>query len=215
MSIWLALPEKGDRQQSIIEIENICASAYIGIMDLIVSRICMTQSTTALTDHLDAFRIEAMMLLRFQLAFLRIAKFKDFHQMSRTELIDRVISLKTIENDLVIRICKFDDHNQKAYSFNNLSLESHENRDQIERQVSEFKNCIREIKQKRRHEKLAHLKIGEIDNEYEPKFNLLPIIKIIITTIDLLNNSVVSYQWSDGSQEKYELRSTLSHYETQ
>ena len=167
------------------------------------------QIATTLTNHLDAFRNEAMMLLRFQIAFLSISKFEDFQQMSRTAFVDRIIALKTIENDLVLRICKFDDHTKGVHSFNNLRLDTHQNSEGIREQILLFKRAIKDIKQKRRHEKLAHLKIGEIDDEYEPKFNLLPIIKMIVETIDLLNTSRINYLWSDGSQEKYDLRKQL------
>ena len=157
-------------------------------------------------EHIDAFRTEALMILRFQLAFDRIKEFKKFKTQSRSEFSDQLISLKTIENDLVMRICKFDDKGRNTHCFKNLDLSICENNKKIKDEISKFSDLIQNIKQDRRHNQLAHLKKGSEDNQYEPKYNLKPAIRLIIEIIDLVNITPINYEWSDGSYEKYDLK---------
>ena len=169
------------------------------------------QMKTTLSNHIEAFREEALLILRFYIAYSRISKFEDFNLIGRTTFVDRIIALKAIENDLVIRICKFDDNRNGVHSFLKAKSEipaGHKNIEAIKVETETFKNAINDLK-KRRHEKLAHLKIGEHDSEYEPKYDLLPPIKLIITIIDAINGEKVNYNWSDGRYEKYDLRNEL------
>lgn len=166
---------------------------------------------TTLTNHIDAFKAEALAFLRFQLAHKRILEFKDIRNISRVELADRIVALKAIENDLVIRICKFDDNTKGVHSFPKATRElppSFINQSEVIKKVTEFGSLIKDFR-RRRHEKLAHLKIGELDNEYEPDRNLLPAIRLIVAIIDLMDNQKTDYLWSDGRYEKYDLRETL------
>lgn len=150
------------------------------------------------------------MLLRFQLAFNRIIRFENFSsKMSRSDYVDQRISLKTIENDLLIRICKFDDDRKGVHSFKKAIAEipnTHPHKIEINEKTKLFSKMIAGAKQKRRNEKLAHLKIGLEDNEYEIRYNLIPTIKLMIDIIDLMFEKKVSYQWSDGQYEKFDLR---------
>ncbi|RZL42300.1 MAG: hypothetical protein EOP00_23665 [Pedobacter sp.] len=164
---------------------------------------------TTLTKHIDAFKIETLMLLRFQLAFNRILRFENFSQMSRSNYVDQTICLKTIENDLLIRICKFDDDRKGVHSFKKAIPEipnAHPNKIDIEEKIKLFSKMIAGVKQKRRHEKLAHLKIDAEDNEYEIRYNFIPTIKLMVEIIDLISENKVPYEWSDGQFEKYNLR---------
>ncbi len=164
---------------------------------------------TTLSNHIDAFRTEALMLLRFQLAFNRILRFENFNEMSRSNYVDQRLSLKAIENDLVIRICKFDDDRKGVHSFKKAINEiqnTHPHKPEIVEKVKIFSKMIAKAKQERRHEKLAHLKIGIEDNEYEVRYNLIPTIKLMIDIIDLMFEKKISYEWSDGQYEKFDLR---------
>lgn len=164
---------------------------------------------TTLTHHIEALQRESLMMLRFQLAYIRIAKFDDIKNITRSDFVDRWLSLKTIENDLVLRICKFDDDTKGVHSFKkavNELKETHPNKSKIELKTKQFTSLIRKIKQYRRNENLAHLKIGAEDGQFDPKYNLLPAIKIIIEIIDLMAEKTINYEWSDGRYEKYNLR---------
>jgi len=172
---------------------------------------------TTLTKHINAFRTEALTLLRFQLAFNRISKFENVQNISRSDFVDDLISLKAIENDLVIRICKFDDDTKGVHSFTKAVLEiptTHSQKTEIERKVKQFRKQISKVKKERRHTKLAHLKIDSEDNEYEIQYNLTPAIKSIVDIIDLMNNANVSYNWSDGRYEKFDLRKEVLNEKT-
>jgi len=164
---------------------------------------------TTLTNHLEALKTEAQMLLRFQLTLNRISNGIDIHTISRSEFVDKLISLKAIENDLLIRICKFDDDNKGVHSFINALIEIstlHPNKVEIDKKVSKFSQMISKVKKQRRHTQLAHLRIGVEDNDYEVRYNFTPAIKIIIDIIDLMNKTKVSYKWNDGQNEKFDLR---------
>ncbi|RYX81159.1 hypothetical protein EON73_04975 [bacterium] len=65
---------------------------------------------------------------------------------------------------------------------------------------------IKDLKEQRRHKELAHLEIGQFDNDFEVKYDLLPAIKLIAEIIDLMNEAIINYPWSDGKYEKYDLR---------
>ena len=161
-----------------------------------------------LTNHIDALKTEVLTILRFQAAHKRIFEFEDIQKISRIEFADRIIALKAIENDLVVRICKFADDTRGVHSFLKAIREfpsSSLNGPETMRKINEFQSSIKYIK-KRRHEKLAHLKIGELDDEYVPERDLLPVIKLIVEIIDLMCNEKVNYLWSDGRYEKYDLR---------
>ena len=167
---------------------------------------------TTLSNHLNAFRDEALFILRFQLAYNRIIKFEDLKEIGRSNFVDRILALKAIENDLVIRICKFDDDTKGVHSFKKAQLEiehSHPNKQKINDLIKHFSLSINRLKNERRHKKLAHLQIGEIDSEYDLKYNLTPIIKLIIEIIDLINIKKINYEWSDGAYEKFNLRSLV------
>ncbi len=149
------------------------------------------------------------MLLRFQLAFNRILRFENLSQISRSDYVDQRLSLKAIENDLLIRICKFDDNRKGVYSFKKAIYEiqnTNPHKYEIDEKIKLFSRSIAKAKQERRNEQLAHLKIGVEDNDYEIRYNLTPIIKLIIDIIDLMFGKKVCYKWSDGRYEKFDLR---------
>ncbi|WP_452226810.1 hypothetical protein [Lacinutrix cladophorae] len=167
---------------------------------------------TSLTNHISAFKGEMLMILRFQLAYDRIFKFNDLHKISRSDFVDRLIALKTIENDLLVRICKFDDDTKGVHSFNKAILElnsTHQNQKEIIEKIKVFHKSITPLKRNRRHTKIAHLKIGEEDGDYEVKYDFVPIIKLMIKIIDLMNNKEVGYKWKDGRYEKFDLRTEI------
>lgn len=164
---------------------------------------------TILSNHIQAFQTEALMLLRFQFAFNRISKFDNLNKISRSDFVDKLISLKAIENDLAIRICKFDDGSKGVHSFQKaiMSISTiNSTKKEIEVKFKEFEKIIQDVKLIRRHTQLAHLKLGAIDDEYEIRYNFTPAIRLIIEIIDLMNGETVSYSWSDGSYEKFDLR---------
>lgn len=164
---------------------------------------------TTLSNHVDAFKTEALMLLRFKFASDRISKFEDIHEISRSAFVDKLISLKAIENDLLIRVCKFDDGSKGVHSFTKAITEipiSHPNRADIIIKSREFSKLIDIVKRERRHTQLAHLKIGVKDNDYQIRYDFTPAIKSIVEIIDLMNETKIYYNWSDGRYEKFDLR---------
>jgi len=167
---------------------------------------------TTLTNHIEAFKTEALMILRFQFALERISNFEDIRTVSRSHFVDRLISLKAIENDLVMRICKLDDTTKGVHSFRKALREInpvHPNKSEIEIRIKKFGKIIDDIKKKRRHTQLAHLKIGVEDNDYEIRYTFKPVIKMIVDITDLMNKSKIDYKWSDGKHEKFDLRHEL------
>jgi hypothetical protein len=119
------------------------------------------------------------------------------------------VALKAIENDLLIRVCKFDDETHGVHSFPKAAREigeSHVNKLSIHKKVKQFSTLISKVKKERRHTKLAHLKIGVEDNDYDIRYDFTPAIKSIVELIDLLNVEKVNYKWSDGQYEKFDLR---------
>lgn len=149
------------------------------------------------------------MLLRFQLAFNRISKFHDIKQISRSDFVDRLIALKALENDMLIRICKFDDGTKGVHSFPKARIEipdSHINKNAIYAAIEQFSRLISNVKHERRHTQLAHLRIGIEDNEYDARYDFTPAIKIIVDIIDLMNIDRISYKWKDGQHEQFDLR---------
>jgi len=168
---------------------------------------------TTLTNHIEAFKTEALMLLRFQLAFNRIRNFEDIKTISRSDFVDKLISLKSIENDILFRVCKFDDVQKDGlHSFQNAKREikeTHPNRSEIFEKIEHFRKSISDIKENRRHIQLAHLKIGEEDNQYDLRYDFSSFIKLIVKIIDLMNVSEINYEWSDGKYEKFDLRKEI------
>jgi hypothetical protein len=168
---------------------------------------------TTLTKHIEAFKTEALMLLRFQLAYNRIRNFNDFKNISRSDYVDKLISLKSIENDILFRICKFDDIQKDGlHSFLSAKREikaNHPNRNEIFEKIEHFKKSISQVKENRRHVQLAHLKIGEEDNQYELRYDFSLIIQIIIEIIDLMNITEINYIWKDGKSEKFDLKEEI------
>jgi hypothetical protein len=161
-----------------------------------------------ITNHLGALQGECLMLLRFQLAFNRIVESLNPASGSRSEFVDKLISLKALENDMVIRLCKFDDKRRDVHSFHNLKkcLRGHTNEVEINRQINMFSYAISEVKQLRRNDRLAHLNKGKIDQEYDVRLNVTPAIFNAVNILDLVSEKKCSYNWSDGRYEKYDLR---------
>jgi len=148
----------------------------------------------ALADkHIVAFKSEIGMLLRFQLAYERISNFRILDKISRTEFVDTYLSLKALENNTLIRLCKFDDKRKDVHSFHNyLKILSKEdpNYKAISNKVTIFSTSIKDLKELGRNDQIAHLKIGKLDNDYETKYEFKPIIKSLeLQTKDLLKKN--------------------------
>jgi len=166
----------------------------------------------SLDEHINAFRKEVQLLLRFYIAAKRILKFDNYHKIGRTYYVDLLVACKGIENDLVVRICKFEDTSKGVHSFPKALLtipKVHPHYERIKIQIAEFGEFIKEIRDVRRHTELAHLKVNSQDNELGVKYDLLPAIKKIAEIVDLMNNNTIPYLWSDGRYEKYSLRKLL------
>lgn len=167
---------------------------------------------TSFSNHVLAFRDEAFMLLRFHLAFSRISQLHNIKRIGRSDFVDQLISLKAIENDMVIRICKFDDNTKGVHSFKKAINEipiNHPNKIEIIEKVKKFSLSIKNLKEHRRHKQLAHLTIGESDTEFEIKYNFCQILHLIIEIIDLMHKSEIKYTWKDGSHEIFNLKEEL------
>lgn len=167
---------------------------------------------TTMTNHVKAFKREAMHLLRFQLASQRISLFYNIKEISRSEFADQLIALKAIENDMVIRVCKFDDNTKGVHSFIKAVHEipiSNPDKVLIEQKTKQFGALIKDLKQNRRNEQLAHLKINSTDGQYVPHYHVLPAINLVIEIIDLMAGSKISYLWKDGQYEEIDLRAEV------
>lgn len=166
----------------------------------------------SLVEHISAFKKEIKLLLRYYIAAKRILKFENYYEISRTYYVDLLVACKGIENDLVVRICKFEDTSKGVHSFQKAFLtlpKIHPHYEAIRVKIIEFGEFIKEIRDVRRHTELAHLKVDSQDNELGVKYDLLPAIKKIAEIVDLMNEAVIPYLWSDGKYEKYDLRKLL------
>lgn len=164
---------------------------------------------TTLTNHIKAFKREALLLLRFQLASNRMFTIEKLKAGSRSDFADTLLAIKAIENDMLIRISKFDDDTKGVHSFKKAIIEipsTHPNAAEIKKKIKEFSEFISEVKNIRRHTQLAHLKIGTVDNDIQPRYEFTPVLQMIIDIIDLLDQQKVEYKWSDGRYEKHNLR---------
>lgn len=167
---------------------------------------------TTFSNHINALSSEVLLILRFQLAYNRISEFKNIKQIGRSDFVDKLISLKAIENDLTIRLCKFNDNRKDVHSFKNAIKEmpnNHHNKTEISKKNKLLSSLTEELIKNRRNTKLAHLKIGEIDGEYDLKYNFIPIISLIVEIIDLMAETEKKYLWKDGSYEKFDLRKII------
>jgi hypothetical protein len=159
----------------------------------------MAQKKAPLSDHIIAFKAEIMLMLRFYISCKRILKFENFQEIGRTYYVDLLVACKAIENDLVVRICKFEDTSKGVHSFQKALLElpkSHKYHKSILEKVKEFSLFIKRIRDERRHNELAHLKIGSQDNELAVKYDVLPAIQKIAGIVDLMNVTPIPYLWS-------------------
>jgi hypothetical protein len=137
----------------------------------------MLKKPITLADHISALRNEALMLLRYYIAFKRIVKFENFDNITRTEFVDQLVALKAIENDMVVRISKLDDRRKDVHSLPRALLalpSTHPHKLLIKNKVIAFSTLIRGIKTHRRHDQLAHLKLGEVDKEFKLQYDLAP-----------------------------------------
>ena len=170
------------------------------------------RSKATLAEHILALKNEAFMLMRFYMAFDRISGPVDLTQKSRAYFVDRLISLKALENDMIIRICKFGDKRNDTHSFNNAFKEiqkTHPERSVIKSKIDTFLNAITQVQKERRHEQLAHLAIGQFDASFEPCYEFRSVVRLIVEIIDLMNGSRINYSWKDGSFELYDLRTEV------
>jgi hypothetical protein len=172
----------------------------------------MVKIKAPLADYIKAFKGEIILMLRFYISSKRILKFENFNTISRTYYVDLLVACKAIENDLVVRICKFVDTSKNVYSFQKAILQlpkNHKDYDLIILKIQEFGGFVAEIRDQRRHTELAHLKVGSKDNDLAVRLDLLPAIKKAAEIVDLMNNAAIPYFWSDGRYEKYDLRKLL------
>ncbi|HEY0769674.1 MAG TPA: hypothetical protein VGD31_05020 [Sphingobacteriaceae bacterium] len=167
---------------------------------------------TTFSQHITALKKEVQMLLRFYLALKRIVKFDNFHEISRSYYVDLLVACKAIENDILIRITKFNDTDKGVHSFhalvNEMSL-SHPNYQSIIDKVTKFATLLRPFELTRRHTELAHLKIGEQDNELMVQYDFRIMIVLIAEIVDLAAQTKLPYLWSDGRYEKFDLRKEI------
>ena len=127
-------------------------------------------SKKGIKASIEIFQSEILMILRFQIAYNRISKFENLSKIGRTEFVDLLISLKAIENDLLLRLCKLNDNTKGVFSFKKVKLDtSHKNYKEIVELMSSYDNHIKETLIDRRNNQLAHL--GEEDNIYDLTFD--------------------------------------------
>jgi hypothetical protein len=152
---------------------------------------------------------EIQMLLRFQLAYDRIFKFPDLKAISRSDFVDQIIALKAIENDMLIRICKLDDNSKdkRTIGLNKIKLlvDDHPSSDRIIKLINEFSNSIHQLKTIRRNKQVAHLDVGHVDNDYEPRYDFRSVLNHLVETLDLISQQERKYIWKDGSFEVFDL----------
>ncbi len=114
-------------------------------------------------------------------------------------------TLRVLENDLIIRLCRLDDEGRSKHSLRE-ALNSIRNKmpqneaSLITKKIKEYRQLINPLKTKARNYFLAHL-IKDATPPMDSKGGLEEPIKEVIEIVDLITGELQKYTLSVGSQE--------------
>ncbi len=125
------------------------------------------------------------------------------------------VYLRVLENDLIMRLCRFDDDDRTNHSLrealrsirNTISIQE---LTAIEKRIKEYRQLINPLKTKSRNYFLAHMS-KNANAIHDPRGGLEKPVEEIVNIIDMITGDSVRYILSVGTQEnQIDLRKKLS-----
>ena len=165
--------------------------------------------------ELDAVRSECLNLLVAHYVYRKTFEEMKLGEADRFELLRWIVTLRILENDLILRLCRLDDDEKTNHSFREAvrSLEKTIPQTEVQElhaRLKTFRQSINPIKTKARNFFVAHLS-KSADVPFLPEGGLGSLVLEAVAIVDALAGSAVQYSFSVGSQEKpLDLRLELS-----
>jgi hypothetical protein len=116
------------------------------------------------------------------------------------------VCLRTLENDIILRLCRLDDDEKTNHSLREAMRSVRNNMDNtlsssLDKQLKDYRQFINPLKTKARNYFLAHLsKSATIP--YDPQGGLEKAIEIVVNLVDAISGMQQQYYLYVGSQEK-------------
>lgn len=168
-----------------------------------------------ISDELDAVAIECLDLLIVYYTYRETANRYNVNSGTRFDLHRWWVSLRTLENDIILRLCRLDDDDKNNHSLREAmrSVRSGMPADlssSLDRRLNEYRRLINPLKTKARNYFLAHMsKAAAVP--YDPQGGLEKPIEAVVNIVDSIAGVPQKYFLSVGSQEeKLNLREELA-----
>ncbi|WP_128098770.1 hypothetical protein [Paracidovorax avenae] len=165
--------------------------------------------------ELDSVSIECLNLLIVYYTYRETVKNYDPRVGTRFDMHRWWVSLRALENDIILRLCRLDDDEKTNHSLRE-AMRSVRNgmpatlTSSLDKRIKEYRQLINPLKTKARNHFLAHMsKVAEVS--YDPKGGLEEPIEAVINIVDAITGAPQEYFLSVGSQErKLNLREELA-----
>ncbi|MBV7439696.1 hypothetical protein [Aeromonas sp. sif2416] len=167
------------------------------------------------SDELDAVASECLNLLIVYYTYREMANNYDFSSGSRFDMHRWWVCLRTLENDIILRLCRLDDDDKNNHSLREAMRSVREDiptilSKSLDKKLKEYRQLINPLKIKSRNYFLAHMSKSALV-QHDPQGGLGKYIEAVINIFDSIAGIKQEYFLSVGSLEKkLNLREELS-----
>jgi AbiU2 len=149
------------------------------------------------TPELEAVQLECLNLLIMYHAYRETISRYDAGQGTRWDFYFRVMQLRAMENDIILRICRLDDDDRTTHSFREAmrSVRSNFTDSQakaVDQMLKDYRALINPLKTKARNYWLAHLN-KEAEAPWDPQGGLKQPISTIVNIVDSISREKPAY----------------------
>lgn len=166
------------------------------------------------TPDLDATQRECLDLLIVFLCYRDTLNDHSALRTSRRDIFRWMVQLRTMENDMILRICRLDDdtdnHSLRRAAKSLQGIAPQPELQAASKAIKEYRQQINPFKVNYRNKLIAHLDRDITRTCWDPKGGLELAISSAVNIVDLLSGRQVPYTLSVGSQElSIDLRAEL------
>ncbi len=169
------------------------------------------------TTDLDATQRECLDLLIVFLCYRDTLNDHSALRTSRRDIFRWMVQLRTMENDMILRICRLDDdtdnHSLRRAAKSLKSIAPEPDLQAASAAMKDYRSLINPLKVQFRNHLIAHLNKNVTRTSWDPEGGLEQAISSAVNIVDLLSGRQVPYTLSVGSQERsIDLRAELGSH---
>ena len=163
-------------------------------------------ATTTPEQELDAVRLETLnLLITFHVYRHAFTVFAESLQRSRHHVYCGLVTIKALEHDLILRLCRLVDDKRTDHSLHRALLAvraglGEQRARKIDRMLDDYHNTLKPLKE-RRDEQIAHLAKLKAEPGQPTEDIRADVIAQVVRIVDAICQSEICYSMKLGSQE--------------